>query len=61
MSMEGEAVGADVEAAGRLLSDTISRDLRFASGDLVDTLDAARFASHPYSSPQKEVSSLFFS
>ncbi|KAG6548318.1 hypothetical protein Mapa_010184 [Marchantia paleacea] len=54
MSMEDEAVGADIEAAGRLLSDTISRDLRFASGDLVDTLDAARFASHPYSSPHKE-------
>ncbi|KAL2622102.1 hypothetical protein R1flu_002307 [Riccia fluitans] len=54
MSMEDEAVVADIEAAGRLLSDTISRDFRFVSGDLVDVLDAARFASYPYSTPQKE-------
>ncbi|KAL3691956.1 hypothetical protein R1sor_005607 [Riccia sorocarpa] len=54
MSMEDEAIVADIEAAGRLLSDTISRDFRFVSGDLVDVLDAARFASYPYSAPNKE-------
>ncbi|KAJ7534364.1 hypothetical protein O6H91_13G091000 [Diphasiastrum complanatum] len=55
MNWEDEAVGADIAAAGRLLSDTISRDLRcFATGELLDALDASRYASHPYSPPPKE-------
>ncbi|XP_024539269.1 nuclear pore complex protein NUP155-like [Selaginella moellendorffii] len=55
MSWEDEAVVEDIAAAGRLLSDTINRDLRcYASGDLLDALDAGRYSSHPYASPQKE-------
>lgn len=57
MSLEDEVVLADIEAAGRLLTDTIARDSRFASCDLQDALDAARFSSHPYSTPPKEVES----
>jgi hypothetical protein len=55
MSLEDEVAVADIEVAGRLLTDSIARDLRFASCDLQDALDAARFASHPYSTPPKEV------
>lgn len=55
MSLEDEVVLADIEVAGRLLTDSIARDSRFASCDLQDALDAARFSSHPYSSPPKEV------
>ncbi|CAM6093107.1 unnamed protein product [Calypogeia fissa] len=54
MSMEEEAVVADIEAAGRLLTDSVSRDSRIASSDLSDTLDNARFATNPYSPPTKE-------
>jgi len=60
MSLEDEVVLADIEAAGRLLTDSIARDSRFASCDLQDALDAARFSSHPYSTPPKEVASLVF-
>jgi hypothetical protein len=59
MSMEEEAVVADIDSAGRLLSDSISRDVRYGTGDLSDVLDNARFATHPYSSPNKEVSHQF--
>lgn len=55
MSLEDEVAVADIEVAGRLLTDSIARDLRFASCDLQDALDAARFSSHPYSTPPKEV------
>ena len=55
MSLEDEVVLADIEVAGRLLTDSIARDSRFASCDLQDALDAARFSSHPYSTPPKEV------
>jgi len=60
MSVEDEVVLADIEAAGRLLTDSIARDSRFASCDLQDALDAARFSSHLYSTPPKEVASLVF-
>lgn len=56
MSHDDEVVLADVEVAGRLLTDSIARDSRFASCDLQDALDAARFTSHPYATPPKEVS-----
>ncbi|KAG0631011.1 hypothetical protein M758_1G220500 [Ceratodon purpureus] len=55
MSLEDEVVLADIEVAGRLLTDSIARDSRFASCDLQDALDAARFSSHPYSASSKEV------
>lgn len=55
MSWEAEVAVTEVEAAGRLISDTITRDFRASSGDLLDALDSARFSSHPYSNPPKEV------
>ena len=61
MSAEEEVVLADIEVAGRLLTDSIARDSRFASCDLQDALDAARFSSHPYSTPPKEVHHRSFS
>jgi hypothetical protein len=55
MSLEDEVVLADIEVAGRLLTDSIARDSRFALYDLQDVVDAARFSSHLYSTPPKEV------
>eukprot|EP00249_Psilotum_nudum_P022603 c28579_g1_i1 orf=2-2734(-) len=52
MSLEDEAIGPDVAIAGRLIGETIARDL--VHSDLYDALDSARYASHPYSSPPKE-------
>ncbi|KAI5054884.1 hypothetical protein GOP47_0030029 [Adiantum capillus-veneris] len=56
MSWEDESIGPDVAAAGRLVTETISRDL--ASPDLYEVLDAARYTSNPYSSPPKDWPSL---
>ena len=53
MSWEDETIGPDVAAAGRLITETISRDL--ATPDLYDALEASRYSSTPYSSPPKEV------
>eukprot|EP00897_Mesotaenium_endlicherianum_P003492 jgi/Mesen1/3170/ME000184S02232 len=48
---EGTGVLADVEAAGRLLSDTLGRDERGGVGtDLMDALDASRMAGLQYTS-----------
>jgi hypothetical protein len=58
MSLEDEVVVSDIEVAGRMLTECIARDLRFASCDLQDALDAARYSSSPYTSPPKEVESL---
>jgi hypothetical protein len=55
MSLEDEVVVSDIEVAGRMLTECIARDLRFASCDLQDALDAARYSSSPYTSPPKEI------
>lgn len=49
---EDQSIGPDVAAAGRLITDTISRDL--VTCDLYDALDSARYSSNPYSSPSRE-------
>eukprot|EP01018_Ginkgo_biloba_P001309 Gb_24664 [translate_table: standard] len=55
MSWEDDTVGPDVAAAGRLLSECISRDVGcYGSCDLEEALEASRYSSHPYSSPPKE-------
>jgi nuclear pore complex protein Nup155 len=54
MSLEDEVVVSDIEVAGRMLTECIARDLRFASCDLQDALDAARYSSSLYTSPPKE-------
>ncbi|ERM95873.1 nuclear pore complex protein NUP155 isoform X1 [Amborella trichopoda] len=53
MSWEDELFGPDVAAAGRLLSDCISRDISSYS-DLEEALEASRYTSHPYTSHPKE-------
>ncbi|XP_043693925.1 nuclear pore complex protein NUP155-like isoform X2 [Telopea speciosissima] len=53
MSREEEIVVRDVTNAGLVLSDRISRDVS-AQIDLEEALEAARCASHPYSSHPRE-------
>jgi hypothetical protein len=55
MVKEDEDVVADIEVAGRLLTDTINKDSRFAFRDLQDALESARHSSHRYTIPPKEV------
>ncbi|XP_077236028.1 nuclear pore complex protein NUP155-like [Tasmannia lanceolata] len=53
MSWEDETIGPDVAIAGRLISDRIGRDVA-TQIDLEESLEASRYASHPYSSHPKE-------
>ncbi|XP_043704564.1 nuclear pore complex protein NUP155-like [Telopea speciosissima] len=53
MSREEEIVVRDVTNAGLVVSDRISRDVS-AQLDLEEALEAARYASHPYSSHPRE-------
>ncbi|KAJ4962058.1 hypothetical protein NE237_021968 [Protea cynaroides] len=53
MSREEEIVIRDVINAGLVVSDRISRDVS-AQPDLEEALEAARYASHPYSSHPRE-------
>lgn len=53
MSWEDESIGPDVVAAGRLVSDCISRGA-YSSPDLEEALEASRYSSQPYTSPHKE-------
>lgn len=55
MVKDDEDVVADIEVAGRLLTDTINKDSRFAFRDLQEALESARHSSHRYAIPPKEV------
>ena len=54
--VEVKSILPDVELAGRLISDTISRDDRGdGKGDLLDALESARMSSLLFTSPPPEV------
>lgn len=54
MSWENEVVLRDVTNAGIVVSDRIARDVA-AQLDLEEALEASRYASHPYSTHPREV------
>ena len=60
MSIDEEIVLRDVTQAGLAISDRISRDVA-ARFDLEEALEAARYASHPYTTHPKEVFMVYFS
>ena len=53
--LEATGILQDVEVAGRLLSDTLSRDERGLGCDLYDALDAGRLTNIRFTSPPREV------
>ena len=60
MSWEDEIVMRDVTNAGLVVSDRIGREVS-SQLDLEEALEASRYASHPYSTHPREVSSIFTS
>lgn len=54
MSWEDEIVMRDVTNAGLVVSDRIGREVA-SQPDLEESLEASRYASHPYSAHPKEV------
>lgn len=58
MSWEDEIVLRDVTNAGIVVSDRIGREAG-SQFDLEETLEAARYASHPYSTHPREVTRKF--
>lgn len=57
MSWEDEIVMRDVTNAGLVVSDRIGREVS-SQLDLEEALEASRYASHPYSTHPREVSSI---
>lgn len=60
MAWQNEILIRDVVNAGTVVSDRIGREMT-GHLDLEESLEASRYASHPYSTYPREVLSLFVS
>ncbi|KAJ3674127.1 hypothetical protein LUZ60_006119 [Juncus effusus] len=54
MAWESETIGPDVASAGLHVSERIARDVAATQLDLEESLEASRYASHPYTSHPKD-------
>lgn len=61
MAPEDDIVRPDVASAGLHVSERIGYDVASTQLDLEESLEASRYASHPYAAHPKDVLLFFFS